>query len=304
VTDYSTILNAWGVVFAETDCRAEIEGSPERAAMRAVVRDTSGRRWILEKITPENLERKKRIAEQLQALSGLSQIHPYCQTTDASFFYDHWMLRPYVDGVPLDRKTYLNDSWRIDAMTQFLIQLRKHSAGQTGARFSIASYAEGRMVAWRKTNPQRADQLEGSLTQLKQRFFPVHDSLPVAFCHGDYHPLNMVWGTGYIRSVIDWEFCGIKPELYDVALLVGCIGFENPDHLIRDPVIRLVRTLRAAGFGTPESWIYFLELAATIRFGWMSEWIRRRDREAQKMEAVYIDILVDQAEYIQQHWQL
>jgi homoserine kinase type II len=158
------------------------------------------------------------------------------------------------------------------------------------------------MDAWRARYSALADKLEHSFSSLEREFFPVHEQLPAAFCHGDYHPLNMVWGTDGIRSVIDWEFCGIKPELYDAALLVGCIGFEDPDNLIKEPVIRLVRRLRAAGYGADRSWDCFLQLTAAIRFGWMSEWIRRHDREARRMESVYIDILVDQAAYIQQKW--
>jgi homoserine kinase type II len=242
----------------------------------------------------------------LEALSEFSQIHPYRRTAENSFFQclenSHWSLRPYIDGIQLDRETWLNDAWRIDALADFLIRLREQTSGQGGPRFSIASYAEERMAAWHRSRPQIAAQLKDSFQTLEINFFPVHDALPPAFCHGDYHPLNMVWGKNSIRSVIDWEFFGIKPELYDAALLVGCIGFEDPDNLIHEPVIRLVRILREAGFGTEVSWNCFLELAAAIRFGWMSEWIRRDDREAQEMELVYIDILLGQKDYISNHW--
>lgn len=300
----------------------KIEGSPERVVARTVVRDIAGGRWILEQITEDNLARKKQIAEQLTALStvGLQRIHPWTLTQENSFLQclekqqisscsefqtlekSHWMLRPYIDGIPLNRETYLNDSWRMDALADFLVQLRNHSVERSGPVFSIVDYAENRMKAWRGRYPPLAEQLEGSFLKLKQNFFPLHDSLPVAFCHGDYHPLNIVWGERSIRSVIDWEFCGIKPELYDAALLVGCIGFEDPDNLIHDPVVRLVKTLQVAEYGSSESWGSFLDLAAMIRFGWMSEWIRREDRDACEMESVYIDILVDQQDYISNVW--
>lgn len=320
---YEELLLAWNHEFSGLDASAKIEGSPERTATRDVVCDLSGGRWVLEQIDPDNLDRKKQIAEQLSALSnsGLERIHPWQQTQGNSFFQwleqsgetvpmsgenagegSAFMLRPYVDGIPLNRETYLDDAWRIDALADFLIQLRTHSAESSGPVFSIVQYAENRMAAWRGHDPKLADKLEHSFQTLEKTFFKIHDSLPLTFCHGDYHPLNVVWGADCMHSVIDWEFCGIKPELYDAALLVGCIGFEDPDNLIREPVIRLVQTLRATGYGAPQSWDSFLDLAATIRFGWMSEWGRRKDREARKMESVYIDILVDQAEYIQQHW--
>ena len=306
--EYNKLLNSWGVEFAGIDPCCAIGGSPERTASRSVVVDAEGDRWVLEEIDEGNLVRKRQVADHLQVLrdAGLDRIHPYRRTTENSFFavtdHCHWMLRPFVEGIPLDRKTYLNELWRVDAMADFLVQLRAHAGSFSGPAFSIVSYAENRMVAWRKRYSKLAEKLETSFCTLQKNFFPVHDRLPVAFCHGDYHPLNMVWGEGGIRSVIDWEFCGLKPELYDVALLLGCIGFDDPDHLLKEPAVRLVKNLRATGFGAAGSWETLLDLMAVIRYGWMSEWFRRSDREARKMEAIYIDILVDQKEYILKHW--
>ncbi len=90
--------------------------------------------------------------------------------------------------------------------------------------------------------------------------------------------------------------------MYDVALLLGCLGFDDPDALIGPFVIQLVRQLRAANLYSPQSWATLLDLTATIRTGWMSEWIRRSDEDAIEMEVLYIDILVDQKEHIEQHW--
>ncbi len=306
--DYAGLLEAWGIQFSGLEPSIEIEGSPERTAARTVVLDTAGKRWILEAIDEANVERKQEVAGRLQTLcdSGLPRIHPWRKTGTDSFFQRlenrRWMVRPYVEGVELNRDAYLCDLWRMDAMTDFLIALRTHSAGWEMPFFSIAAYAESRMAAWRVRYPERTEKLERSFSALKQNFFLAHDRLPRAFCHGDYHPLNMVWGEDCIHSVIDWEFCGTKPELYDVALLIGCIGFDDPDNLLNESVIRLMNNLRGAGFGAPESWKHLLDLMAVIRYGWMSEWIRRKETEAVEMETVYIDILVDQKEYISRAW--
>lgn len=311
MTDYASLSSAWGIHFDALDSVAQVEGSPERAAARAVIRDASGARWILEQIDSDNMARKQQVAEQLSALAALEQIHPYRRTSDGSFFQtlegkkgegSAFMLRSYVEGVALQRPGYLDDLWRMDAMADFLIQLRSRSAGCSGPVFSMCDYAQKRMTVWRGRYSKLADKLGPSFQTLEKTFFKIHDQLPVAFCHGDYHPLNMVWGSDSIRSVIDWEFCGMKPELYDVALLLGCIGFEDPDNLLREPVVRLIHRLRAAGFGEEISWENLFGLMASIRYGWMSEWIRRSDLEARQMEAVFIDILVDQKDYISNHW--
>jgi homoserine kinase type II len=289
-------LSAWGLDAVGVDSTVVVEGSSERSASRCVAVDQTGSRWILEQIDSVHLSRKQVIAEQLERLSGLEQVHPYLRTTSGSFFHNSRMLRAYVEGVPLPRPGWLDDAWRLDAMTAFLIRLRKLTVDWNGPVFSIAAYARERMDAWRVRYPKLAEKLEPFFQTLEKQFFSIHDQLPMAFCHGDFHPLNMVWGESSIRSVIDWEFCGMKPELYDVALLIGCIGFEDPDNLIHEPVARLVRALRATG--SDVSWDNLLELVATIRFGWMSEWIRRRDEEAIEMESVYLDILVGERDYI------
>lgn len=59
----------------------------------------------------------------------------------------------------------------------------------------------------------------------------IHDQLPLSFCHGDLHPLNVIWYQDRIKAVIDWEFTGMNPDIYDAANLVGCAGIENPNGL-------------------------------------------------------------------------
>lgn len=306
IANVSTLLGAWNLEFAAVDDSCKICGSPERTVARMVVSDRSGKRWILERVSKDNAARKQWVARQLRALhhAGLLCTHPWARTGNKAFVHDNWMVRPFVEGLSLNRQTYLNELWRVDAMADFLIQLRHHSSAvERGPVFSIANYAVERMESWMTRYPKLSRKLAGSLGQLEHTFFPFHDQLPVAFCHGDYHPLNMIWGAEKIRSVIDWEFCGLKPELYDVALLLGCFGFDDPDHLIQEPAVRLIKRLRKCGLYEDASWAHLAGLIATIRIGWMNEWIRRGDEEAVEMEADFIDILVDQQVFILEKWQ-
>lgn len=306
-SDYAELLKAWEVEFSALEPDSVINGSPERTACRTVVRDRSGTCWILEQIDEENLDRKREIAEVLERLaSQVERVHVW-RRTDGNLFFQtlenrRWMLRPYIEGIPLNRESWLADEWRMNAMGDFLLQMRECSGLSTGECFSIAEYAEGRMEAWSRRFPALSRALNPVFDRLQETFFVLHDSLPAAFCHGDFHPLNMVWGERDICSVIDWEFCGMKPELYDVALLLGCVGFDNPDNLIGKPAVRFISRLRSAGFGAPQSWNLLIGLVAAIRFGWMSEWVRRQDEESVEMEAVYLGILTDQAGCISDVW--
>lgn len=71
-------------------------------------------------------------------------------------------------------------------------------------------------------------------------------NLSYAFCHGDLHPLNVIWMHDKIHAVIDWEFAGFKPDIYDAANLVGCAGIENPEGLSMPMVTAFLQSIRKA----------------------------------------------------------
>jgi homoserine kinase type II len=160
--NYSELLNHWAIDFAASESNHEIQGSPERTLERVVVSDTAGGRWILERIEEENLARKQQIASRLDALkaSGLARIHPYLKNQQKTCFSRHqnqsWMVRPFVEGIPLDRDSYLTELWRAEAMAGFLIEMHPHARAITPpstSAFSMPVYAEGRMEAWGSRYP-------------------------------------------------------------------------------------------------------------------------------------------------------
>ena len=100
------------------------------------------------------------------------------------------------------------------------------------------------MARMARHHPERAAAVRGVCDDLEGHFFAAHDRLPVCFCHGDPHAVNVIWGDGEIRGVIDWEFSGYKPELYDAALVLGCIGMEDPAALAGDMALAFVGLIR------------------------------------------------------------
>ncbi len=130
------------------------------------------------------------------------------------------------------------------------------------------------------------------LAHLERSFFPLCPTLPAAFCHGDYHPVNVIWAPDRIAAVIDWEFTGPKTELYDVANLLGCAGFENPAGLRGEMARALISDLRAASFAAEESWQSLTDLILALRFGWLSEWLRKQDHEMLELELVYMGLIL------------
>jgi len=303
------ISRQWGLERVRWREDLPLAGSPERTSWRCVVESCDGRLYVLEKIASRVYSRKRRILSTLQQLDafGLRPLAPYLPDTTGETIplVDHglWQLCPYVAGIDLDRPAYAMEKWRGDAAADFLIRLNgicsQHRLTPSPPVFSLSDYIRDLFAVLSKNEPATATRYLPFLDHLERNLFPTMDKLPLGFCHGDYHPLNIIWGERTIRAVIDWEFCGIKTEAYDVANLIGCLGMEDPSSLSGPFVSRLVHRLRDSGIYAEESWKALPDLILAIRFAWLSEWMRKNDRPMIRMEADYLSLLLDRGPELQ-----
>jgi homoserine kinase type II len=160
-------------------------------------------------------------------------------------------------------------------------------------RFSIKTYIHELFETMKIHDRPVYDRFLPVLDCLESRLMPAHGHLPLAFCHGDLHPLNVIWDKDEIKAVIDWEFAGIKPDLYDAANFVGCAGVENPNGLGMDMVMTFVDELHKTAVISEIGWRFFPEYVLALRFAWLSEWLRKKDDEMIDLEHAYMKILVD-----------
>ena len=98
--------------------------------------------------------------------------------------------------------------------------------------FDLIQYFLDMIQKMEKYNKNEFNKLKSCIKFIEYDFLNNYYNIPILFCHGDYHPLNIIWSKNNIRSVIDWEFLGYKSEIYDIANLLGCIGIEEPTSLI------------------------------------------------------------------------
>ncbi len=289
-----------------------LAGSPERSAFRTAVQNEKNELYILESVFPLDIQRKEQIARSLDLLAKnhLQGIVPYLPSPNGGHLvcdeHGYWLMSAYVPGEPLDRPGYAFEGWRGKAFADFLLSLKKKAAPLSikanGPFFSIASYAAHIMEDLKQNDPGFLPWFQPFFQQLETSFFPGHDALPRRFCHGDFHPVNMIWGKDTIKAVIDWEFSGIKPEGYDLANLLGCLGMEHPHALTGELVLSCVQTLRRNDFLSQESWDSLLDFILAIRFAWLSEWLRRKDTEMIEMERTYMKILQKNTSYLKEIW--
>jgi homoserine kinase type II len=212
----------------------------------------------------------------------------------------------FVLGVLLDREKYMYEKWRGPVLANFLIELRRKSHAlpflDPSKAFSLKDYVYKLIREINLYNKDIKDEIKDIDFFLKKNFMPAYEKLPVAFCHGDYHPLNIIWSADDIKCVIDWEFSGYKSEIYDAANLIGCVGVEDPQSLTGDLIKSFIADMKEAGIISKTSWKYLVEFIIAFRFAWLSEWLRRRDTEMIRLELDYMRLLIENKSSLQKAW--
>jgi homoserine kinase type II len=309
---FEDVLRSWRLEFARCRTELPLAGSPERSLFRTVIEDGSGRRYLLEEIHPAVLERKREIAGAVEFLAarGLPGVFPYLRNQFGNFITvaagGLWQISPFVEGVELKRPDYTHDEWRGRALARFLVEMKRVSygihSGDPSRPFSIEAFTRDLMGKMDRYNPAEARIVGPAFAFLEEHFFHHFDELPTAFCHGDCHPLNVIWGDDHICAVIDWEFSGYKPEIYDAALLLGCLGAEDPESLFGPMVLSFIGEIRSAGCFDASGFSVLPEFVLGLRFAWLSDWLRKKDTEMVELETDYMRLLLENLEGLRRAW--
>ena len=312
--ELSEIVQQWDIEFKNDRPEIKIEGSPERISYRIVVEDTFNKLYVLEMFSEQRYIHKKIIASVLNSLREreICFIQPYLKTiTDDFIFKDdatYWQLTPFIPGIPLERPQYFRDTWRGTHAAEFLIDLYKKTesmkiSGQVQP-FSLKQYVLEMIDLMKIHNQYEYKKLENVIHYLGSDFFKKYDNFPVCFCHGDYHPLNIIWSDQSINAVIDWEFLGIKPEMYDIANMLGCIGIENPRGLFLGYAMSFLDKVKKSEIVSKRGLRYLLDCMMALRFGWLAEWFRKRDNEMIDLEITYLNLLLSSKDRIVKRWDI
>jgi len=310
----SRVCALWGLDFRQSRTDLPLAGSPERCEFRTVIEDQNQNLYILENIAAESRSHKQKIADCLLYLSeqSLACVHPYLKLPDNKTITLYqgrsWQIGPYVVGVELMRPDYVHEGWRGRDLATFLLELRDKSREVPGfdssQSFSILAFIDDFMLRLKENDPQISIRVQPAYAYLMEKLQSIHDQLPVRFCHGDLHPLNVIWSADKMLAVIDWEFLGYKSEAYDAANLVGCIGMELPRGLTDDLVFEFIQSLKHAPYLSEVGWKHFFEMVLALRFAWLSEWLHRDDPEMVELEMVYINMLLENRDLLLRSWDI
>ncbi|WP_291325090.1 aminoglycoside phosphotransferase family protein [Desulfovibrio sp. UCD-KL4C] len=295
-------LEPWGRKTFRRHTEKNIPGSPARALSRSVIEDTQNNLWLSERIASKQLSQRTAISRNLQVLhdSGLEHILLYQQTVEGTYVADlmglPWQLSPFYESDLLPQPEFVYDEERGESLAEFICSLRKHSnekqLEQGKPPFDLLEYATTLV----KTTAEREPKVFERIEPICKKIFPKMEkftSLPVAFCHGDFHPLNILWRGKNVGAVIDWEFSGMRPEIYDVANIIGCVGFENPEGLNFGLIPQFLKVLKSETDISAEGYAMLPFFIPALRFAWLSEWLRKKDWEMLSMELDFMAILLE-----------
>lgn len=292
------VLALWGLEFEAALPDIPLQGSPERCRERTVVRADGGL-YLLEELEPASVVRKRVIAGRLAHLAekGLGVAAPLAgrdgervQDADGGV----WQLSPFVPGVEPDRGAYWRDAWRGEALARYLADMRRAARGMDldEPPFDLRAYARRIEADARRLHPHVHGRL-APLFRLLDRRLAACEALPAVFSHGDPHPLNVIWGEDRILAAIDWEFCGPKCALHDLALVLGCVGSEDEEALDGAFARAFLETARSEGLMDAALEASLPTWTLALRTAWLAEWLRRGDMEMAEFEVFYMEILAD-----------
>ena len=304
------ICEKYNKEFVQTKREVHFEGSPQRSLRRFLLQSGSDF-FVAEQIRQSQAKRREQIGMVLQKLRAKGgAVVPYLQTQAGGFVaeisfengVEFWQIAPFVESVALLRPQYVFDGWRgkelalfLDLFTGFELEVFADEP-----LFFLQSYIRDLLQIIAQKERQIFLRAKAVFDKVADFLSEIEKNPPV-FCHGDFHPLNVLWSKQGIIGVIDWEFCGYKNQFYDVANLVGCVGIEHPDFL-RAELVRhfLANLMHLEILQIDFRFLPFFMIA--LRFAWLAEWLRIGEKALVRLEFSYMDFLWENARDLGDFW--
>jgi len=295
------VLEQFNIEFENTSS-FEIYGAPSRSADRVVVTDKNNEKFIVEKHHFWNMDKKLKIAENISFLhsNGFEECSPYIDSVQGMPVIELenrcWMVQKFIHHDILQRPNYLDDGLKGANAALSLIRMCDVSnnikMNDTDSGFSLWEHTAKTVENIMHIHPEILSKIPHVIDIVEHCFKDLIEQMPIAFCHGDYHPLNILWIGDNVEKVIDWEFSGYRPELTDVANIIGCAGFEKENGFSRDFVKKFLEVIENSHCFKRYDFKEIIVFVIGFRFsGWLNEWIKDKDGAMVQRETEYLNFL-------------
>ena len=299
------IISFWDINFAASGDKSLITGSPNRTETRFLFRDSSNVFYIAEgyNINKKNAQIRQNTLLEFLKDNHLGGIAPFYRTRTGEHGVQYenlfWQIRPYIPAEKVDRAELgSNENYGI-LWGNFLLQLKNLIAAgdppppMPNAPFYMANFLPRIMRFAAIKMPAITGKLR-EFEKILTPFFKWERTAGSMFAHGDFHPGNILTAGNKIQVVIDWEFAGLKFPGYDMALLIGCLGMDDPANFSSPAVIALQNTLYKNGYLPSSAWDLLPMLIAATRLGWLGEWLNLGEESLIYQELELLSILLRQ----------
>lgn len=300
------ILKFWKIEFGK--CLNDLDGliSPLRVVRSIVIEDIAGKKYIIDKIRFDDIENKKYIAKSIEKIDELKvdKVALYLKSINGNYIEEYnlrsYMLRDYKEGIPIKQPYYLKDAWRGEKAADFLIDLYTKTKGKqlNFKKNNLKEYFDKFNYILSKNYLKEYEELK-NIIEFLNKFYLKIENLPVIITHGDYHPINIIWGIDEINAVIDWEFTALNHKIYDIANMTGCILSEGAEYIESDFLKSFLKKMFNCGLIEKVEIDILPEYILFLRYvGWLTLWYKNNDKEMIEFEVKFLKYIYNNLENI------
>lgn len=299
------ILSFWPITFDSPGPEERITGSPNRTEERFLFRDEEGIFYIAEgySISKQSFQIRQNLLLEFLAENLLGGIHPFYRTLSGEHGAEvnglFWQIRPYIPAETLPRESLGQKEEYGLLWGNFLLEMKEKIRETSdpppmpNAPFYMGDFLPRLEALAERKMPSVRKELD-HYTRLLSPFLKWERKADGFFAHGDFHPGNILVRDGEIKAVIDWEFAGVKFPGYDMALLTGCLGMDDPANLSGNAVKSLQNLLYTHNYLPEDAWDILPQMIAGTRMGWLGEWLNMEEVSLVRQELTLLSILLEE----------
>lgn len=140
---------------------------------------------------------------------------PYYLDPSGQIFPTPVIVVEYVEGTPAEAPAHLPDLTR--QLTTHLARI--HTLSAATVDLSFLSQQENRVAQMLRDCPAALDPAfdEGRIRAILDSVWPLPPRNQAVLLHGDFWPGNILWQTGRLAAIIDWEDAAVGDPLADLA---------------------------------------------------------------------------------------